>query len=824
MKIAYNWLKEYIKTSLSPEKMSEVLTNCGLEVEKIEKVETVKGGLAGIVIGKVLTCAAHPDADKLYVTTVDIGTGNPLQIVCGAPNVAAGQTVPVATMGAVMHFGDEPFTIKKTKLRGVVSEGMICAEDELGLGTSHAGIMVLDDTLAAGTPAKDYFNSKEDYVFEIGLTPNRSDATSHIGVARDVCAVLNRFEYEQTKTVTSRLHLPDVSTFMAQNNTRPIAIEIKNPEACKRYMGLTISNISVKESPEWMKDRLNSIGLRPINNLVDISNFVLMETGQPLHFFDADKITGDKIIIRMAEENQSFVTLDGIKRTLSANDLMICNAEEPMVIAGVYGGLNSGVTPATKTVFIESAWFDPSTIRKTARRHALQTDASFRYERGADIEMLPYAMKRAALLIQEIAGGVIASEIIDAYPSPIPRKQVTVHYAHIFDLIGEIIDGDLMKQILTSLEIKILKETEHTLTLEVPTAKTEVTREADIVEEILRIYGYNPIKIPHEIRAALSSEERPNPEKVKNHAAAYLTANGFYEIMNNSLTNSSYYKNVPALDPAAQVNILNPLSNELNILRQTLLFGGLEVIAYNQNRKNSDLKLYEFGNTYHLNTEVAKEANVREKYSESAILALFMTGKFTAQSWYDESRPASFFDLKSYLFTLLKKTGTDPEKIKEIPSEQPWFSEGIDILIRKKRLASIGILAGTFQKQFGIQNPVLYAEIAWNLLIQQIPSGNIQMKPIPKFPEVRRDLALMVDKSISYREILEVVKQNGGSLVKKVNLFDVYEGDKLEAGKKSYAISLHLQDSERTLTEHVIDKTVNKLIQAFETKINAVIR
>ncbi len=823
MKISYNWLKNYINTDLEPEKMSELLTDCGLEVEGLEKTESVKGGLEGIVIGKILSCEKHPNADKLSVTTVDVGADQPVQIVCGAPNVASGQTVPVATIGAVLYSGDTSFAIKKSKLRGVASEGMICAEDELGLGTSHDGIMVLDDGIDAGTPAKQCFDIKEDYIFEIGLTPNRSDATSHIGVARDVKAVLDRYAFENNQEDAALL-IPDISTFAADNNDLPVDIFIEDENACRRYVGITVSDISVEESPQWMKDYLNAVGLRPINNLVDISNFVMMETGQPLHFFDADKIKGNRIIVRKAKENEKFTTLDEIDRELSVNDLMICNAEDAMCMAGVFGGINSGVTEATKRVFIESAWFDPPTIRKTAKRHTLQTDASFRFERGSDIEMTTYALKRAALLIKEIAGGKISSDINDCYPAPLKRNTIEVNFDRIFNLIGKRFSKDLVKHILVSLDIRILEENDETMKLEVPTAKVEVTREADIVEEVLRIYGYNNIELSHEVRSALSYIEKPDRQKVKNRIADALSANGFNEIMNNSLTASSYYEGIDAIDEKNHVTMLNPLSKELNILRRTLLFGGLEVISYNQNRKTTDQKLYEFGKTYFFDVNAEKGENVRKRYSEKTYLALFMTGNMTGESWYREAREVSFFDLKQSLLNVMAKAGIDTGNLKEVESESPWFAEGLDLKIKKQRLASIGLLASSFRKKFDIQKPVYYAEIDWDLLLDHIPSKDMSMTTVPKFPEVRRDLALLVDKTVSFRDILNVVKQNGGALVKEVNLFDVYEGDKLEAGKKSYAISITLQDPEKTLTDKLIDKTINKLVGAFEHKIGAAIR
>ncbi|PID93866.1 MAG: phenylalanine--tRNA ligase subunit beta [Bacteroidetes bacterium] len=823
MKISYSWLKNYISTHIPAEKMAELLTDCGLEVEKLEKTASVKGGLKGIVIGEVLTCEKHPNADKLSVTTVDIGEEEPLHIVCGAPNVAAGQKVPVATLGTVMYAGEDFFVIKKTKLRGVPSEGMICAEDELGLGSSHEGIMVLDKAIPVGTKAHEYFDIREDEVFEIGLTPNRADATSHIGVARDIKAVLNRQTFEQEDTMPQVLTIPDVSSFRPDNATRPFTIHIKDEKACRRYTGVSLSNVEVKPSPKWMQEYLKAVGIRPVNNLVDIGNFVMMETGQPLHIFDADKIEGDTIEVRMAKEKETFVTLDGEQRTLHKNDLMICDAQKPMCIAGVFGGIHSGVTQETQNIFIESAWFDPSTIRKTARRHTLQTDASFRFERGSDIEMTTYALKRAALLVKELAGGTISSEINDTYPNPLARKTISVNYDRLFSLIGKHFSRTLVKHILESLDMIILQEDDQNLLLEVPTAKVDVTREADIVEEVLRIYGYNHIELSNEIHSALSTTGKPHREKVLNRIANLLSDNGFNEIINNSLTASDYYHK-DDFPEETHVKMLNPLSKELNILRRTLLFGGLEVISYNRNRKVSDLKLYEFGKTYHQNPGVDQGADVTQRFTENNRLALFLSGNTTKESWYQPPQEASLFDLKNQLLNLLHKVGISRDSLTELPTEAHWFSEGIDLMIKKRCIASLGKVSTRFLKPFDIQTPVFFATIDYDLLLAQIPQRDHTMTPIPKFPGARRDLALLVDKTVTYREITDIVKQNGGKLIKEVNLFDVYEGDKLEAGKKSYAISLVLQDNDKTLTDKLIDKTIHKLISAFERKIGATIR
>lgn len=821
MKISYNWLKSYINTDLSPEKAGELLTGCGLEVEGIEKTESVKGGLQGVVIGEVKTCVKHPDADKLSITTVDVGAEELLHIVCGAPNVAAGQKVPVATIGTVIYSGDESFTIKKSKIRGELSEGMICAEDELGLGNSHAGIMVLDSNAVVGTPARDYFGIEDDFTFEIGLTPNRSDATSHIGVARDLMAVYNNIEGNSEKM---KLNYPDVSAFKTDNYNLHIDIEVEDSNACPRYTGITLSGIEVKESPDWLKKKLLSIGLRPINNIVDITNYVLFECGQPLHAFDADKITGKKVIVKKLAKDTAFVTLDGAERKLSGEDLMICNTTEGMCIAGVFGGAKSGVTADTKNIFLESAYFDPTTIRKTSKFHGLKTDASFRYERGCDPNITVYALKRAIMLMKEIAGGEISSEIIDVYPNIINKKNVEVTYHNINRLIGKTIEKQKVKSILTSLEIEISNETEEGLSLLIPTNKVDVCREADIIEEVLRIYGYNNIELRSELHSSISYLQKPDKEKIQNTIADYLTANSFVEIMNNSLTSSDYVSKLEDLNPAANVKILNPLSKELDVMRQSLLFGGLESISYNINRKSTDLKLYEFGKIYTYNAEADKTAKVTKRFAEEKHLAIFISGRKMPESWSTANMAADFFNLKVYVENIFKRLRISTDKMQISKTTNSVFSDALTYVANGKTLLSAGSLQNKLLLSFGIKQPVFYADFNWDLMIKLIPAKEINYTEVPKFPEVRRDLALLINKEVTFAEIVKLAYQTEKNILQKVNLFDVYEGDKLEAGKKSYAVSFILQDKEKTLNDKQIEGIMNKLIKVYTEKLQAVIR
>ncbi len=823
MKISYKWLKTYLNIDTTPERVAQLLTDCGLEVESLEKIESIKGGLQGVVVGEVMSCAKHPDADKLSITTVNVGEPELLHIVCGVPNVAKGQKVLVATIGTIIYIGDESFTIKKSKIRGELSEGMICAEDELGLGTSHAGIMVLAADAVVGSKARDFFNMEDDFVFEIGLTPNRSDATSHIGVARDLSAVINNLPDSTTANTT--LIYPSVEAFKQDNNSLPIDIIIEDTIACPRYTGVTISGVECKDSPDWLKKRLNAIGLRSINNIVDISNFILFETGQPLHIFDAEMITGNKVIVKKLPKGTKFITLDDAERELSGEDLMICNTIEGMCIAGVFGGAKSGVTAQTKNIFIESAYFDPTTIRKTSKLHGLKTDASFRYERGADPNITAYALKRAALLIKEVAGGAISSPIVDVYPTPIINKTIDIAYANVDKLIGKVIDRNIIKNILTSLEIEIQSATDNGLSLLIPTNKVDVTREVDVIEEILRIYGYNNIEIGSELHSSLAFISKPDKEKVQNLISDYLTNNGFTEIMNNSLTSSDYLNRVSAYDATNNVKILNPLSKELDVMRQTLLFGGLETIIYNVNRKITDLNIYEFGNTYRFNQGQPMDANVTKKYSEEKHLAVFLTGKSQSEAWNIKQENVDFFTLKSYVYNVLKRLRIDVSKLTVNKTVLEYFSEGLDLTTNNnKTIVSFGNLNAKTLTAFDIKQAVFYADFNWNNIIKLLSNKEIEFVEIPKFPEVRRDLALLINKEIEFGEIVKIAYQVEKNILKKVNLFDIYEGDKLEAGKKSYAVSFILQDTEKTLNDKQIDGIMNRLIKTYNEKLGATLR
>jgi phenylalanyl-tRNA synthetase beta chain len=818
MKISFNWLKQYINLDISPEKTAEFLTDCGLEVESVEKHETVKGGLAGCVIGEVKTKEKHPDADRLSITTVDIGTGALLPIVCGAQNVAAGQKVVVATVGSTIYpVKGEPVTLKKAKIRGAISEGMICAEDEIGLGNSHEGIMVLDTSAKTGMQAKDYFKVEEDHVLEIGLTPNRGDAASHIGVAKDLFAVLN-WNLPENKYA---LNVPSVDDFIAENDKLKIEVVVEDQDACPRYSGVTISGVKVKESPGWLKKRLQSIGLNPINNIVDATNFVLHELGQPLHAFDADKISGNKVIVKKLPEGTKFITLDGVERMLTADDLMICSATEPMCIAGVFGGLHSGVTNETTTIFLESAYFSPATIRKTSKHHLLKTDASFRFERGADPNITVYALQRATLLIKEVAGGTISSDVTDSYPSPIEEKKIAFSFYTCDRLIGKQIDRTSIKRILELLGMEVVSPGQDALLLSVPTNKPDITIEEDIAEEILRIYGCNNIEIPLSVRSSLSYHAKPDTEKIRNVISDLLCGGGFTEIMSNSLTNSELLNLLPSEKQNA-VELLNPLSPELNILRPSLIFSGLEAIAYNQNRKNADLKLFEFGKTYTSNpTPLLKERGAAI-FKEENHLALFLCGKKQAASWNVQQGSIDFFHLKAFADNVLKRLGVEVEQVSEISSE--ILSSGLSYESRKKKIAELGFVKKTFLKKFDIRQEVFYADFNWNVAIDLSQNTSVRYKEIPKFPEVRRDLALIVDKNVKYELLESLAFQTEKNLLKDVNLFDVYEGDKIESGKKSYALSFILQDENATLTDKEVDKVIQKLIQVYQGKAGAIIR
>ncbi len=824
MKISYNWLKQYHDLDLTPDKVAEMLTGCGLEVESQEPFQSVKGGLKGVFIGEVLTCDKHPNSDHLSLTTVNVGSGEPLKIVCGAANVAKGQRVAVATIGTTLYFQEKEITLQRTRIRGEISEGMICAEDELGLGTSHAGILVLEPGAPVGLPASEYFRIEDDVAFTIGLTPNRVDASSHLGVARDLVAVANNFGREQPLAAGgSQLLIPDVSQFRIDNDNKHIQVIIGEPEACPRYSGITVSGIHVTGSPDWLKNRLSCVGLRPINNIVDITNFILMELGQPLHAFDSDRIAGNKVIIRKYPKGTRFVTLDHVEHELSENDLMICNDEEPMCIAGVFGGVKSGVTDETTSVFLESAYFDPRHIRKTSRFHGLQTDASFRFERGTNCDITVYALKRAAMMIKEIAGGEISSEIVDVYPTILPPCIVELAWQNLDRLVGKVINREVVKKILTDLGIVILEEVgpETGLRMEIPAYKVDVTREADVIEEILRVYGYNNIEIHDEIRASISYTTNPDPEKIQNLVSDYLAANGFNEIMNNSLTRSAYYTGNDDFPVDRCVKMLNPISRDLDVMRQTLLYGAIESVVYNQNRKTSDLKMFEFGRVYATGTF---NEDPLKGYHEEKHLALIMTGRSKSENWNASDRPVDFYDLKGYLEGVCKKLSVSHDRWKVQPFNSTQICDGLRYMIDDKNIFTIGSLAGSVLKAFDCRQPVFYAEVNWDLLFSLIPEKNLKYKGIPKFPEVRRDLALLVDKEVTFGQIEKLAFQTEKKLLKEIGLFDVYEGEKIASGKKSYALNLILQDEDKTLTDKEIEKSMEKLLRAMVTNFNAQLR
>ena len=838
MNISYNWLKRYIALTDSAEQVAQILTSIGLEVGKVEQVQTIKGGLEGLVVGEVLTCVDHPNSDHLHITTTRVAPdAEPLQIVCGAPNVAAGQKVIVATVRTVLYDGDEKFTIKRGKIRGEESLGMICAEDEIGVGTSHDGIMVLPADTPVGMPAKEYFGVEDDTLIEVDITPNRADGASHYGVARDLYA------YYQAKGIDIQLTKPSVEAFQVQSHALPIEVVVENAEACPRYTGVSIKGVTIKESPDWLKKALNTIGIRPINNVVDVTNFVLHEMGQALHSFDADKIKGNKVIVKNATEGQKFVTLDGVERTLSAADLMICNAEEPMCIAGVFGGQDSGISENTTNVFLESAYFDPVSIRKTARRHQLSTDASFRYERGCDPNNTLYVLKRCALLIQEVAGGEIAMEIVDEvkgerlevkdekYFAPFP-VEFNIDRAHA--LIGKELGEELIERILRAMEVEILSKEGKTWQLGVPRYRVDVQRECDVVEDILRIYGYNNVEFPEKLNTSLSYNPKPNPVALQIRISEQLTAQGFNEILNNSLTKVSYYEPLEALSLATCVKIMNPLSQDLGVMRQTLLFGGLESIQRNANRKNADLKFYEFGNCYHYNAQKIADRQAKDPhwlydplyaYSEEPHLALWLTGNKTAQSWVQKEEKTSFYTLHAYVNNVLRRLGVNVQLLNMEPLNSELCSDGMVIKAPNgKQIGFMGIVNGKLLKAFDIDNPVYYADLDWNMLLKL----NKQYKPVindlPKFPEVKRDFALLVDKSVKFADLAKAALAAEKKLLKAVNLFDVYEGKNLEAGKKSYALSFILQDAENTLKDKQIEAIMAKLLKTFEEKFGAKLR
>ncbi len=808
MKISYNWLKQFLQIDWEAAKTGELLTDLGLEVEGIETIESIKGSLKGIVVGEVLTCVQHPNADRLKITTVDLGNGEPVQIVCGAPNVAAGQKVPVATIGTLLYDDKgESFKIKKGKIRGEESHGMICAEDELGLGKGHDGILVLDADVKAGTLGADVFNIETDEVFEIGLTPNRADAMSHFGVARDLRVGLMQ------QDVPLELISPSVSDFHVNERTLKIDIEVENKELVPRYCGISITDITVKESPEWMQNRLKAIGITPKNNIVDITNYVLHELGQPLHAFDASKIKGNKIIVKTLDSGTKFITLDEVERELHAEDIMICDGDSnPLCIGGVFGGLNSGVTENTTSIFLESAYFNPVSIRKTAKRHALNTDASFRFERGIDINFTEYALKRAALLIEEYAGGKLSSDIMDLYPEKMEDFQVFLSYDNVDRLIGQKIARETIKKILASLEIKISNETEGGLGLTIPSYRVDVQREADIIEEILRVYGYNNIEFSHKLNTSISFDSNKDT-KIENVVANQLSSQGFYETMANSLTKVAYIELSENLQETHNVEMLNPLSNDLKVLRQSLLFSGLESVSYNLNRRNSSLKFYEFGKTYH---------KYDDRYQEDKHLTLFVTGNRHKDSWKLANKTSDFFYLKGIVTTLLSRLGID--KLKTTPTKLDVFSEGITLSLGKTKLVELGVVKRKLGKEFGIKQEVLFADINWNNVLNLAGKKKIKISALPKHPAVKRDLALLLDHSVSFKEIYNLSFQSERNLLKEVDLFDVYEGDKLPEGKKSYAVSFVLQDVNKTLNDKQIEKIMQKLQATFEKNLEAVLR
>ena len=824
MNISYNWLKRYIDLKDDAQTVAQILTSIGLEVGGVEEVQTIRGGLKGLVVGEVLTCEAHPNSDHLHVTKVNIGEGEPLPIVCGAPNVAAGQKVIVATVGTVLYDGDQSFTIKKGKLRGEESWGMICAEDEIGVGTDHAGIIVLPEDTPVGMTAAEYYHLENDTLIEVDITPNRSDAASHYGVARDLYAY-----YQSHQPGTVSLKKPSVEAFHVDNHELEIQVRIENQEACPRYTGVSIRGVEIKESPDWLKKALTTIGLRPINNIVDVTNFVLHECGQALHAFDADKIKGRQVIVKCAEQGQKFTTLDGIEREMNEKDLMICNAEEPMCIAGVFGGLDSGVTEQTKNVFLESAYFDPVSIRKTSRRHQLQTDASFRYERGCDPNNTPYVLKRAALLIQEVAGGQIAMEISDNGQTEFEPWPVTIDIQRVNSLIGKNLSEETIETILTALEIEIKAKNGNEWQVAVPRYRVDVQRECDIVEDILRIYGFNNIEFPEKLNTSLSYGVKPNPVKLQTRISEQLTAQGFNEIMNNSLTKVAYYEPLQQMPLTECVKIMNPLSQDLGVMRQTLLFGGLESIARNANRKNSDLKFYEFGNAYHYKANpAAREHNPENpliEYSEEPHLALWLTGNKTALSWVRKEEKTSFYQLHAYVNNILTRMGVAVDKLKTERLENELFQDGLQLIAPNgKALGFIAIVDRKVLGQFDIDQSVYYADLDWRQLLKQNKQYKAVIEDLPKYPEVKRDFALLVDKTIEFADLARAAFETERKLLKNVFLFDVYEGKNLEEGKKSYALSFILQDKENTLKDKQIEATMERLKKTFEQKFNATLR
>ena len=820
MNISYKWLKEYVDFDLTPQEVCDALTSEGLEVDALEEVQSIRGGLKGLYVGKVLTCEAHPNSDHLHVTTVDLGKGEPQQIVCGAPNVAAGQKVIVADLGCVLYDGDNEFQIKKSKLRGVESLGMICAEDEIGVGTSHDGIIVLPEDAPVGQPAAEYYNLESDWLIEVDITANRADALSHWGVARDLYAWLVQNGYKTS------LHRPSDEAFAVDNHDLPIDVVIENTEACKRYACVSITDCEVKESPDWLKNKLNAIGLRPINNIVDITNYVMMAYGQPLHCFDADMVTGHKIVVKTMPEGTPFVTLDGEEHKLSDRDLAICNAEEPMCIAGVFGGKGSGTYETTRNVVLESAYFHPTWIRKSARRHGLSTDSSFRFERGIDPNGTIYALKQAALLCKELAGGKVSMEIKDIYPEPLPNFTVDLKYDYVHQLIGKEIPHDTIKSIVTSLEMVIKAENAEGLQLEVPAYRVDVQRPCDVVEDILRVYGYNNVEMPEQLKSSLVIKgEEDQKHKLENLVGEQLVGAGFNEILNNSLTKAAYYEDLNCYPKDRLVSIVNPLSSDLNVMRQSILFGGLESVAHNSNRKNADLKFFEFGNTYQHFNEKADAENPMKAYSEESHLGLWVTGKRVEGSWAHPDEQSSFYELKAYVINVLNRIGLPMGAVAFKESENNIFSKGITVENRGgKVLVEMGVVARNLQKKFDIDNEVYFADLYWNQLNKAVRKQKVGFKEISKYPAVSRDLALLLDKSVEFASVEQIAYNAERKLLKKVELFDVYEGKNLPEGKKSYAVNFILQDEQKTLNDKAIDAVMQKIIQNLKKQLNAELR
>ncbi|MBO5895042.1 MAG: phenylalanine--tRNA ligase subunit beta [Alistipes sp.] len=820
MNISFNWLKRYLDTDITAERMAEILTELGLEVEEFEKIETIKGGLNGVVVGEVLTCEDHPDSDHLHITTVDVGTETPLQIVCGAANCRKGLKVMCATVGAVLYpiDSDEEFKIKRSKIRGVESLGMLCAEDELGIGRNHEGIMELPEDAVVGTPAKEYLNIADDYLIGIGLTPNRVDAASHIGVARDLAA------YLKSRGERAEYKLPSVEGFKVDDTSRTIEVEVVNSEAAPRYAGITVSGCKIAPSPEWMQNELRAAGINPKNNLVDITNYVLFELGQPLHAFDADKIEGGKVVVRSAVEGEKFVTLDGVERTLTANDLMICSAERPMCIAGVYGGQDSGISDETVNVFIESAYFHPVWVRKTAKRFGINTDASFRFERGVDPNIQVFALKRAAMLMQELAGGKITSEIIDINPNPAKHFEFEFSLDRARKLIGKDIPEDTILTILGNLEVEVRGREGDVLQVAVPPYRVDVQREADLIEDVLRVYGYNNVEISDHVNSTLSYAPKPDKSRLQNMASDYLSANGYTEIMSNSLTKSSYYEGCSSYPAERCVRILNPLSQDLNVMRQTLLFNALEAVELNVNRRNGNLKMYEVGNCYAYAAEKASEENTLAKYEESFRIGITVTGLATQLSWNSKAETSSFFTLRAAVERLLKRFGVDIYSLQCESLESDLYADAIVFKQGPKEVLRMGVVSPIVRKKFDIKQEVYFAEIDFDQLIKMTKKAKVQFKELSKFPEVKRDLALLVNKGVTFSQLRSIAFATEKKLLKSVSLFDVYEGDKLPEGKKSYALSFILEDKNQTLTDKQIERTMANIQAQLEQKCGAEVR